>query len=69
MFFSPLGEPQRLESAVRTGFGQPDHAAVGPHHRAQADVQATDLQCLPLAQAHLLCPGQFYARQTLHERG
>ena len=69
MFFSRLGEPQRLQRTVGIGLAEPNHATVGPHHRAQADLQAADLQCLPLAQARFLRPGQLYARQTVQKRG
>ena len=68
MFFSRLGEPQRLQYAARVSFAEPDHAAVGPHHRAQADLQAADLQGLALTQANLLLRAELDTRQTLQER-
>jgi hypothetical protein len=34
MFFSRLGEPQRLQPAVTVCHGEPDHTAIGPHDSA-----------------------------------
>ena len=69
MFFSRLGEPQRLQAAVAVRRAEPDDRAVGAHHRAQAALEPVDPQRLALPQPRFLGGAKLGARQTLQQIG
>src|SRR5438045_1116352 len=68
MFFSRLGEPQRLQQSLRVRLAKADHLAVGAIEGEQPRFQSTDFQRLAITQACLGVGIELSAGQPFEQR-